>query len=138
MLFRILKDDRDAGQRGAAAYLLAHIEDPDELVRGLAPSVRDPSSYVRNDVMRVLAHLSQFHPKVAIPLAPILKAIDYPDTTDRNKALYVLDGLAARPGNAEVIRREALPTLRKLAALQQPNNRDPARSILKKIGADAP
>ena len=135
-LIEILKNDKQEAHRGKAAYLLAHIESADELVRALNPSIRDPSSYVRNNVMRVLALLVKDNRTVEVPLTEILQAIDFPDTTDRNKALYVLDGLAERPANREAISQQAGPLLLKLLRLQQPNNHDPAYSILQKISGE--
>lgn len=132
-LIEILRNDRDDQHRGMAAFLLAHIEDGNELVRVLLPSVRDPSNFVRNNVMRVLIFVAKDHPEIDVPIQPILKAIDYPDVSDRNKSLYVLDGLADRKGSREILIREAGPKLLRILRLTQPNNHDPAYSILKKI-----
>lgn len=135
-LFEILKNDKKEEHRGKAAYLLAHIESAEELVRALAPAIRDSSSYVRNNVMRVLALLVKDNKTVDVPLAEILQAINFPDTTDRNKSLYVLDGLADRPANREQIARQVGHLLVKLLRLAQPNNHDPAYSILQKISGE--
>jgi hypothetical protein len=133
LLVRILREDRDAQHRGRAAYLLAHSKDGTALVQALVPAIRDPSAHVRNNATRVLAQISRKHKEVKIPLAPVLKAIDFPETSDRNKALSVLDGLADDRANHRTIIREAGPTLLRVLRLQQPNNHDPAYSILKKV-----
>ena len=135
-LIEILKNDRKEAHRGKAAYLLAHIESADELARAMNPSIRDSSSYVRNNVMRVLALLVKDNRTVEVPLNEIVQAINFPDTTDRNKALSVLDGLADRLANREQIAQQAGPLLLKLLRLQQPNNHDPAYSILQKISGE--
>lgn len=132
-LVKILREDANFQNRGIAAYLLGHTEQPGPMVAALLPSLRDPSSYVRNNAMRVLGFAVQRHKGVEIPLAPILKAIEYPDTTDRNKALYVLDGIAADRRHRDAIVRQAGPTLVRLLRLRQPNNHDPAYEVLKKI-----
>lgn len=72
---------------------------------------------------------------VAIPIDPFLEALDYPETTDRNKALATQDGLAARPENKPVLLNKAGPRLIKLLRLLQPNNHDFAYSILKKVSS---
>jgi hypothetical protein len=133
LLLRIIREDRDDQHRGVAAYLLAHTKDAKTLTRAMVALMLDPSGYARNSAMRVLAYMAQHRRDVDIPVGPVLKAIDYPDTAERNKALYVLDGLADRPRHHRVIIREAGPTLLRLLRLLQPNNHDAAYSILKKV-----
>ncbi len=132
-LFEILKTDRAQSHRGYAAYLLAHTKEAPELVAALLPAIKDSSSFVRNNVLRVLAHIAQSRKDLRVPIAPILEAIEFPETTDRNKSLYVLDGLADRPENKQLIIDRAGATLIKILKLAQPNNHDPAYSILKKV-----
>jgi hypothetical protein len=141
-LIRILEADKDPEDRGAAAFLLAHIKDGEKLVSLMLPVLNDPDALVRNNAMRVVAHVAMFHHDVPIPLTPFLKALDGPTTTDRNKAAAVTWGLIDRPEGtklyAQVI-EEAGPTLLKLLKLEQPNNHDFAYLILKKVsGKDFP
>lgn len=135
-LIRVLVEDREAENRGAAAYLLAHIKDGKKLVALMLPVLDDPSPLARNDAMRVLADMARHHPEIDIPLEPVLHALNGPTTTDRNKALAIVAGLLSRPDGArhhrEVIQR-AGPTLLKLLALEQPNNHDFAYEILKQV-----
>jgi hypothetical protein len=129
----ILHGDKLEMHRAYAAFLLAHISDPAELVQTLLPSIRDSSPTVRNNVMRVLSDLAQERKDVAIPIDPLIEALDFPETTDRNKSLVTLEGLAARPENKEKLIRQAGPKLIKILRLLQPNNHDSAYTILKKI-----
>jgi hypothetical protein len=68
----------------------------------------------------------------------------FPTTTDRNKAAYLLAGIAKHASVAARARiaRELGDVLLVMVAMKQPNNRDPAIDILKAIsgedhGADA-
>ncbi|WP_437757386.1 hypothetical protein [Sorangium sp. So ce1389] len=136
------KEDKDPEDRGAAAFLLAHIKDGEKLVSLMLPMLNDPDALVRNNAMRVLMDVAMLHHDVSIPLTPFLKALDGPTTTDRNKAAAVTWGLIDRPEGtklyAQVI-KEAGPTLLKLLKLEQPNNHDAAYRILKKVsGKDFP
>jgi len=132
-LIRILREDRNGQHRAYAAFLLAHTQDPVELTRVLLPSIPDPDGTVRNNVMRVLGEIAGKRKEVPIPIEMIIKALNYPATTDRNKALYVLDGLADSPANREIITERAGELLVRLLQLSQPNNHVFAYSILKKI-----
>jgi HEAT repeat protein len=132
-LVRILREDKDAQHRRNAAFLLAHIQDPVELTQILLPSISDPDETVRNNAMRVLGEIAEKRKQVTIPVEPIIKALNYPATTDRNKALYVLEGLADNPANKVIIIGRASKLLVRLLKLSQPNNHDFAYSILKKI-----
>lgn len=135
-LVRLLREARDARLRGAAAFLLAHLRDGDDVVAVLLPALRDPDSLVRNNAMRVLQDIAHHRPDVAVPVEPALAAIDFPATTDRNKALAMLHGLAARPELRPAIRARA-PQLIAALRLQQPNNHDFAYQILKTISGEA-
>lgn len=135
-LAKILRDDRREDFRAAAAYLLGYMTDGRELVRRLVPALRDESSFVRNSVMRVLAEIAFHHPEVEVPLEPVLGVLDFPATTDRNKAAAILDGLLARPGAAHYhpqVIEGAGETLLAMLRLQQPNNHAFAYNILKKV-----
>ncbi len=132
-LAKILMESSDEVQRGSAAYLLAHINDGQELVTALLPATRDPSYLVRNNVLRVLQQVAREQKDLDIPLEPIVQALNFPATTDRNKSLALLDGLANRPALRGAIARQAGTTLIEILKLVQPNNHDYAYSILKKI-----
>jgi hypothetical protein len=83
--------------------------------------------------MRVLSQVAEERRHVAIPLDPLLQALDFPATTDRNKSLATIDALASRPEPKRILIREAGPKLIEILKLLQPNNHDYAYSILKKI-----
>ena len=99
------------------------------------PSVQDPSSSVRNNALRVLAFIALKQDSVSIPIEPVLRALDYPATSDRNKAAGVLLGLAGRPENREAI-LSAAPVLLRLLRLEQPNNHDSAYRILQELSGE--
>ena len=136
-LARVLRGDARAERRAAAAYLLAHGDDAGRVVDALVPAVRDPDESVRNNALRVLIALAGREPPMPLPLDPFLTALEYPATTDRNKAAFVLLGLARRPEHRERILREAGPTLLRMLELEQPNNHDPAYLILRELSGRA-
>ena len=57
----------------------------------------DPGPLARNNAARVLSDVAHHHPEIAIPLEPVLRGLDGPTTTDRNKAAAIVDGLVRRP-----------------------------------------
>jgi hypothetical protein len=135
----MLRTDKDATDRAAAAFLLAHIDDGPALVQLMLPALRDPDSAVRNNAMRVLSDIAHHHPDLDIPLEPVLAALDYPTTTDRNKALAILHGLLSRPDGARhhaTVIAQAGPTLLAILRLQQPNNHDFAWEILELLSGE--
>jgi hypothetical protein len=134
-LAKVLRQDRDRKRRAAAAFLLAYGTDRKRVIDALVPSIDDPNAEVRNNVMRVLVLIQEKADTVVLPLPAILHAMQFPTTTDRNKAGYALAGIAkhAAPKDRIRIAREVGDTLLAMAAMQQPNNRDPALKILKAI-----
>ena len=137
VLLRVLREDADEVDRGAAAYLLAHAGMPDTVVAALVDAMRDPGALVRNNATRVLMMAVQFDADLGVPLGPVIRNIDAPTTTSRNKALYLLLGLARRPEHHQRIAREAGPALLRLLRLIQPNNHDPAWQVLKEISGES-
>src|SRR5262249_24577025 len=107
-LVRVLKEDKDPADRAAAAFLLAHVKDGKKLVQWMLAAQSDPASLVRNNATRVLTNVAMFHPEIPLPIAPFLRGLNGPTTTDRNKAVAVLSGLVSRPDgeklHAEVVR----------------------------------
>lgn len=132
-LVAVLREDLRAAHRGAAAFLLAHLASGPRVVEYLLPSIRDPDATVRNNAMRVLALIALDHPEIAIPLEPVLAALAFPATTDRNKAAAILSALARRPEHHHAIRDRAGDVLVDMLALRQPNNHDLAYEILTRI-----
>lgn len=132
-LVQILKNDSRSWYRANAAFLLAHAKNGKDIVSYLLPSVHDSADVVRNNATRVLSEIASKHPEIDISLPPILKAMNYPMTTDRNKAAYVLVSLSAKEKNRKAIIESSGETLIEMLKLEQPNNRQPAYEILKNI-----
>ena len=132
-LTQILQGDRDAAHRGYAVFLLAFTDDPTSYVQAITPAIKDSSSLVRNNALRVLIHIAQDYPEVPIPIAQVVEALGYPNTTDRNKAAYILVELAKRAEHRETLIEQAVPILLEMLKLQQPNNHDPAYRILTQL-----
>jgi hypothetical protein len=135
-LIQILHEDPDAQHRAYAAFLLGFTQDGARVVKELIPACRDPSALARNNAMRVLAAIARFHPEFEIPLDPVLTALEYPETTDRNKAAAILEPLSRKPELKEKIARAAGPTLVAMIRLKQPNNRDWAWQILRHVSGE--
>jgi hypothetical protein len=135
-LVQVLRESGDEIARGAAAFLLAHLADGARVVELMIPAFRDPSEHVRNNAMRVVAMIATHHPEIGVPLAPVLEALRYPATTDRNKAAAILAGLAARPELHDAIARDAGDVLLAMLRLSQPNNHDFAYAILKHVSGE--
>jgi hypothetical protein len=132
-LATILRDDKRFVYRARAAFLLAHLASGDRVVQLELPAIHDPEELVRNNALRVLAKVAMNHPEIAIPVAPIVEALHYPETTDRNKAAYVLTGLVKHPDTHDAIRTRAGDVLVDMLSLAQPINHDPAYTVLKAL-----
>jgi hypothetical protein len=132
-LARILKEDSRPQYRGNAAFLLAHIKNGRAVANYVLGSVGDPSEMVRNNAVRVLGEIAMKHTEIDIPVEPILKVLNFPATTDRNKAGYVLSSLSQKPMNMKPIIQSGGFILFEMLKLKQPNNHDPAYLILKNV-----
>lgn len=132
-LARILKEDFRPQFRGNAAFLLAHIKNGRTVAKYVLGSVEDPSEMVRNNAVRVLGEIAMKHSDIDIPVEPILKVLNFPATTDRNKAGYVLSSLSQKQKNKKPIVQSGGAFLLEMLKLKQPNNHEPAYTILKNV-----
>ena len=133
-LTAILYEDKDETKRAAAAFLLAHLKDSNELMKILVPAMRDPSDKVRNNVMRVIALAYMLKLKDAdFPVQKAIDALDYPTAYDRNKAAAILLALSSQPRYAQYIKLNAKTQLLALLKLQQPNVHDLTYILLRNI-----
>jgi hypothetical protein len=139
-LVEILGKDQRADFRAAAAYLLAYTKDGQKLVNWLVERIYDSDYVVRNNAMRVLGDVAEFHPEFIIPLHPILQALQFPRVSDRSKAVYVAYTMAVNsPQTREEIKRSAIPELLAMLDAKQPDEAEISYDLLKKIsGKDYP
>jgi hypothetical protein len=133
-LMDIIEHSANSNDREQAVFILAHINNYQELAHFLIKFTDDADVSVRNNTMRVLGAILAQHDVPGLDIERILRALDYPYVTDRNKAGYVLLNIVLkdRSTHSLVIKRSGT-TLINLLKLNQPNNHDFAYRILKEI-----
>ncbi|AKQ67938.1 hypothetical protein A176_004850 [Myxococcus hansupus] len=142
-LVRVLREDRDDIRRMSAAMLLSYHGAREELAEAISLSVKDSSAGVRNEILRLLGAVQKDQKQVISPLEPILDALWFPLSTDRNKAGWALVQIVESEGT--VRRKQILDTsgemLMQMAGMEQPIDHEPARKVLtilagRDLGAD--
>jgi hypothetical protein len=139
-LAEVLARDKRPLSRAAAAFLLAYLKDGKKVVGYMSDRLRDPSDHVRNNVLRVLGDIAEFHPEFPISAKPILEILNYPRVSDRAKALYVTQMLALNSQAArDEILKNGIPHLLRMLNTKQPDGRELTHAILRKVsGKDFP
>ncbi len=134
-LLEIVKSDKRANYRASAAFLLAYwTDEKKKVVDSMVERIKDPDAVVRNNALRVLGDIAEFHKETPIPLGPFLPALDYPKVSDRSKALYVVHLLSLGSNQVrEELLKTSVPTLVNLMECKQPDHRELAHGILRKI-----
>lgn len=133
-LMDIIEHSANDTEREQAIFILGHINNYQELTHFLMKFTNDPSDVVRNNTMRVLGAILSKHDVNGLDINRILKALDYPYVTDRNKAAYVLLNIVLKDKSShQLVVKKSGATLIKLLKLKQPNNHDFAYRILKVI-----
>ncbi len=136
-LIRVLRTDKDDKKRGTAAYLLAHLPEAKDVLGTLLPQLNDPSPYVRNSVMRVVALMAEHGEARSISLEPILPFLASPSLTDRNKAVSIVAALADDKSRRELLIHRSGCGLVRLLETKQPNQNEFAhRALVKLRGQD--
>ncbi|MGD1898841.1 MAG: hypothetical protein ACFB16_18040 [Phormidesmis sp.] len=122
-----LREDKNGEYRGYAAYLLAFTDHAQSYVKTITPSRKDPDSLVRNNAMRVIVAIARNYPTIELPVQEIVEAFQYPDTTDRNKAAFILVKMAKQEKYRSLLSlliEQAVPIFLKMLRLDQPNNHE--------------
>lgn len=133
LIINTLNSDVNPERRAAAAFLIGHFKDPQEIIKTLMPHIKDKDEGVRNDVMRVIAQTMAKAHITDIDVARVLPLINSPFTTDRNKALYILFSAIKSEKGKQLVLKQGRRNLVNLLRLKQPNNHEFAYLILKEI-----
>lgn len=137
ILRRIAERDANPRFRAAAVFLLSHSNNRQATFDLLGRAMFDADSMVRNNAMRVLIGTALNGVVVSYPVDDIISAMDFPATTDRNKAAFLISILAKEERNKKAIISSGVPVLIRLLKLKQPNNHDPAYEALKSLSGES-
>jgi hypothetical protein len=130
----ILKTDKRPEWRASAAYLLAYSKDGKKVVNLLVDRIKDPDAIVRNNALRVLGDIAEFHSELVIPTGPVLEALHFPRASDRSKALYTLYNMALHSAQVrDQILKGHVPVIVELLSSKQPDHKELAHALLRKI-----
>lgn len=129
-LLSVLTQDAQPWRRAAALYVLSYGQDGPKISRLASDALLDPAPEVRRAALDILSDIALYHKDVPVDVARVLSVLDYPLTSDREKAMSVLVGLADRPAYRSYITARAAPDLVRLLRLSQPSNHDLAFTLL--------
>ena len=131
-LVRMLREDSDDAKRMNAVFLLAYGPSREKVVEAIAPSVRDPYAGVRNEVLRTLGAAQEGQKRAIAPLEPVLEALWFPLSTDRNKAGWALVRIVETEGAArrKQILEKSGEMLLQMVGMQQRIDHEPAQKVL--------
>jgi hypothetical protein len=129
-LITILRQDKDPEKRAAAAFLLAHLKNGEELINILTPSMYDPASGVRNNVIRALGMTISKMNNPDFPIDKAVAALHFPAETDRNKSLYLISNLVTQPRYAKYVQQHASQELMDNLKMSQLNLHDTSYEVL--------
>ncbi len=133
-LVRVLRTEKDEYRRSLVPFLLAYGRTREEVAEALLPSLRDSSSAVRNNAMRVLWQTQRGASRALVPLAPVLRALHGPSATDRNKASVLLGALVEKDSTLRLAAlRDAGPVLLEMVAMRQWTDREGALLALRAL-----
>lgn len=133
LILDTLGNDPDPERRAAAAFLVGHFKDPNEIVTQLSSHLDDPDSMVRNNVLRVIGTTIKKAKMTQINAKPYLNLLESTKATDRNKALLILSTIVTSPQEKPIMIQNGGKNLISLLRLKQPINHDFAYQILKKL-----
>ena len=83
-------------QQDAAAYVLSYAPDAKRAVLALSQALERDPVHLANNTCLALGNLAKQNPKIAIPLRPLIHALQTPVWNSQQKAALVVEELAAR------------------------------------------
>jgi hypothetical protein len=140
-LFAILKSDKRADMRSAAAFVIPYTKEAAKRSSAMVERVPDADVVVRNNVLRVLGDIAEFHSEITVPLTPVLKALSYPRVSDCSEALVVVFQLAehSRRRSRSYSQNAAFQSYCRCWRVSSRTTRELSYGILRKIsGRDFP
>ncbi|ATB29395.1 HEAT repeat domain-containing protein [Melittangium boletus] len=131
-LVRVLREDADSGERYRALMLLPYVSSREWIIQAALPSVRDADQGVRNEALRLLGEMQAGQPRVLIPLDPVLEALWYPLSSDRNKAGWALVRLVETEGavHRQRILERSGEVLLQMLQMKDRIDHEPAHNVL--------
>ncbi len=95
-LMKSLEGSSSAEDRMVAAHALGQVVSTDDELKALVKAARDSNSTVRNNAIRALGVLFLEKPELAkqIPSAYFVELLNSPTWSDRNKGMFVVNGLS--------------------------------------------
>lgn len=141
LLRDVLRHASDGEQRALAAQILAYASEKQAVVPDLENAISDPYEGVRNNAVRalgVMAIYAQNSPEssLQIPFEPMVRLLNSPIWTDRNKSLMVLSVLSIKrdPALLKSLKKAALPALAEMARWHNPGYAVEPFMMLGRIG----
>lgn len=133
-LAEIQAKDKRPEWRANATYLLAYLADGKKVVSLMRDRIKDSDAEVRNNALRVLGDIAEFHTEIVIPIQPVLEALRFPRVSDRSKALYVayLTALNSQDARNQIL-KGWVPELLNIIESKQIDHKELAHGILRKI-----
>lgn len=130
----IQSHDKRPEHRAAASYLLAYLKDGKKVINFMVGRIKDPDAMVRNNVLRVLGDIAEFHQELIIPIRPVTEAFDFPRVSDRSKAVYLAYLLSLNSQQVrDELQKSSIPTLIQMMGSKQPDHRELSHALLRKI-----
>ncbi len=133
-LIEIQTSDKRGDWRAAATYLLAYLKDGKKVISLMVDRIKDSDVEVRNNALRVLGDIAEFHTELIIPVQPVLEALRFPRVSDRSKALYVayLTALSSQDARNQILKKW-VPELLTILECKQVDHKELSQGILRKI-----
>ncbi len=133
-LVEIQANDKRADWRANASFLLAYLTDGKKVISYMRDRIKDSDAEVRNNALRVLGDIAEFHTELIIPIQPVLEALRFPRVSDRSKALYViyLSALHSQDTRNQIL-KSSVPEILTIIESKQIDHKELAHGILRKI-----
>ncbi|MBI3299272.1 MAG: HEAT repeat domain-containing protein [Elusimicrobia bacterium] len=129
-LAEVLREDKDGRKRARALFLLTYLRDADEVIGHVLAALLDPDTRVREAGVTILNDIAIHHKDVVLPIKEAARMLDYPTSTDRQRALALFLSVGDNPDQRSLVYGPPADQFLRLLRTKHPGVRDMAHTLL--------
>lgn len=137
LLLQILREDSEGANRARALFLLTYLPDAADVTALVSFGLTDPDVRVREAAVTIFNDLALHRRDVPLPFRDLVKLLDYPDSSDRQRALALMMSLMDNEQYRPLIFGPPADQVLRLLRSKHPGIRQMAHTFLTLLSGEA-
>lgn len=130
LLLQILREESEGGNRARALFLLTYLPDAADVTALVSYGLTDPDVRVREAAVTIFNDLALHRGDVPLPFRDLARLLDYPDPSDRQRAIALIMSLSDKDQYRSLIFGPPADQVLRLLRSRHPGIRQMAHTCL--------